>query len=156
MTFESVQITRWPGSFHGGPVRLFVRAAVGLSFIVATLCPSQWTHAVDRQDENLFQVSCQHVEPGCKTQVPATLNKTCRDCGQTFGVEAFPSKGRGRRESRCLDCHNALRRSRSTVRSREAAMAIKVIAGRFDEKHEGLNDLLDLICSDILRKEVGS
>lgn len=108
-----------------------------------------------QDDENLFQVSCQYVEPGCKTQVAATL-KTCRNCGQTFDVEMFPSKGRGRRESRCLDCHNAHRRSRSTGGSREAAMAIKVSAGQFDEKHEGLNDLLDLICSDILRKEVGS
>ncbi|MBK8202634.1 MAG: hypothetical protein IPK68_10075 [Bdellovibrionales bacterium] len=155
MMIEMARIFQWPDSFHP-PVCLVVKAGLGMSFVLATLCPPQWTPEVGHQNENLFQVSCQYVELGCKILVTATLSKTCHGCGQTFGVEEFPSKGRGRRESRCLDCHNALRRSRSTGRSREAVMAIKVIAGRFDERHEGLNDLLDLICSDILRKEVGS
>ncbi len=155
MAFEKIEISAWHGALSDS-VCLFVKAGIGMSFVLATLCPPQWALAINHQNENLFQVSCQYVEPGCKTQVVATQYKACRGCGQTFGVEAFPSKGRGRRESRCLDCHNALRRSKSTGRSREAVMEIKVITGRFDEKHEGLNDLLDLICSNILRKEVGS
>lgn len=156
MKFETVSVSRWPGNINS-PVRLLLRAGIGLSFVLTTaFSVPQWSHAVDRRDEKDFRVSCQHVEPKCITSLGVRLIKKCRDCGHIFALELFPPKGGGRRESRCIGCHNAHRRSRSMIRSKNAPMAIKVSAGHFDEKHEGLNDLLDLICSDILRKEVGS
>lgn len=102
---------------------------------------------MNQQDEKDFQVSCQQVEPGYKT---------CRICGQTLERSFFPSKGQGRLESQCKDCHNANRRARYLRKLKPQSVSIKVVTPQFNEKHEGLNDLLDLICSDILRKEVGS
>lgn len=152
MTFENVQITRWPDNLYGGPVRLFVRAAVGLSFIVATLCPTQWAHAVDQQNEKDFQVSCQHIEPGCIDGSATACFRKCRDCGHVVAVDRFPSKGRGRRETRCDSCHNTHRRSRYRGKYPSTAeMSADLRSHRFDGRHEGFQLLLELICDDVMK-----
>lgn len=153
MTLEIQQVSSWPGKFHR-PARLLVRVGIGLSFVLAAMSPARGEKHYRSHTVN--QPEC-HGEPqNGKMLGPAASVRQCRSCGLGFALEAFPSKGSGRRESRCVGCHNTHRRSRSQSRSKNAVMTISVSVGHFDEKHEGLNDLLDLICSDILRKEVGS
>ncbi|MBK7844136.1 MAG: hypothetical protein IPJ71_10645 [Bdellovibrionales bacterium] len=156
MTFENVQFARWPGNISS-PVRLLVRAGLGLSLVLATMLPLQAARGEKHHRSRTVDQQRCHGEPeNGKMLRSASSIRRCRSCGLEFALETFPAKGGGRRESRCVGCHNTYRRSRSQFRSKDAVMAITVRAGHFDEKHEGLNDLLDLICSDILRKEVGS
>ncbi len=154
MKLEPVQVAKWPGNFHS-PVRLLVKAGVGLSFVLATTCSvRQWHHAVDRQYEKYFQVSCQHVEPVDKTRACIDF-RTCSACKQTFPILQFPAKGGGRREGRCCDCHNIWRRNKYKAIAKTGPYANgKLNITQLDESHAGLNTILDLICDEIIRKEI--
>lgn len=156
MNCDPEMISFWRGGFRR-PTRLLMSTGLGLSVVFATFCPHQITvDEIHYRSHTVNQQRC-HGEPeNGKMLELASLLRRCKNCDLEFALEAFPPKGGGRRECRCALCHNAHRRSRSLSRAKNAVMAIRVSAGRFDEKHEGLNDLLDLICSDILRKEVGS
>lgn len=105
-------------------------------------------------DEKVFQVSCQHIEPVDKTKTCEEL-RTCRDCKETFPILKYPPKGGGRRESRCCDCHNFWRRNKYAATAKRGPYACGEIEPMLlDESHSGLNTLLDLVCDDIIRKEV--
>lgn len=104
--------------------------------------------------EKDFQVSCQHVEPVDKTKAREEL-RTCRDCKKTFPILQYPPKGGGRRESRCGDCHNTWRRSRYAATAKRGPYAHSEMEPMLlDENHSGFNTLLDLVCDEIIRKEV--
>ena len=105
-------------------------------------------------DEKIFQVSCQPVEPVDKTSTCKEL-RTCRDCKQTFPILQFPPKGGGRREGRCNGCHNIWRRNKYKAIAKVGPYAngeLNVI--QLDEAHAGLNTILDLVCDEIIRKEI--
>lgn len=106
------------------------------------------------QYEKDFQVSCQHVEPVDKTRACTEL-KTCSACKQTFPTTQFPPKGGGRREGRCCNCHNVWRRNKYRAIAKTGPYAngeLSIV--QLDEGHEGLNTILDLICDEIIRKEI--
>lgn len=108
------------------------------------------------QDEKVFQVPCQHVEPADKTKV-CNEERVCRDCKQKFPILQFPPKGGGRRESRCGDCHNSWRRMKYAGTVKQGPYAhgeIELVL--LDESNPGLNTLLDLVCDEIIRKEVST
>lgn len=152
MTFENVHIARWPGAFRS-PVRLLVKAGVGLSFVLATMFSVQaargekhhWSHTVD-------QAECHGERQHDKITEPLSSVRQCRSCGQMLVFAEFPLKGGGRRESRCNGCHNTHRRSRYRGQhpsTRE--MNVDLRSHRFDGKHEGFQLLVELICDDVMK-----
>lgn len=109
---------------------------------------------LNQQDEKLFQVSCQHVEPVDKTKA-CHDERTCKGCKQTLPILQFPPKGGGRREYRCGECHNQWRRTKYGVTHKPLAYAEGEMGFTLlDENHPGLNTILDLICDDIIKKEI--
>lgn len=148
MIFKTIRVFNWPGNSQG-PVRLLLKAGVGMSLVLATVYP---IHRA--QDEKDFQVSCQHVEPVAKEKVCTEL-RTCSACKQTFPILQFPPKGGGRREGRCCGCHNVWRRNKYKAISKTGPYADgELIVTQFDEGNEGLNTILDIICDEIIRKEI--
>lgn len=109
---------------------------------------------MNQQDEKDFQVSCQHVEPE-GIERACTKLRACRVCKQTFPIQHFPPKGSGRREWCCGSCHNAWRRNKyAATHKKETYVRSDFGSIIFDKDHPGLNTLLDLICEEIIRKEV--
>lgn len=93
---------------------------------------------------------CQQVEPVVITH--QCKDKTCPDCNRTLPIEQFPTKGKGRRVSRCNECHNHMRRSRYTkIPRRSGEIDFKLTHLQFNERHEGFNLLLELVCDDVLK-----
>lgn len=111
MALETVRVSRWPGSINS-PVRLLLRAGIGLSFIVATLCPTNYpqiekhysSHTVD-------QPGCHSEHRNDKITKLASSVRQCKGCGQHQELPAFASKGRDRPSALCKSCDNKRRRS---------------------------------------------
>ena len=151
MTFWNVQIAQWPGAPRS-PVRLIVKAGVGLSFVLATMFPVQatraekhhWSHTVDLDE-------CHRELQHDKITEPLSSVRQCRSCGKKLVLAEFPPKGGGRRESRCNGCHNTHRRSRYKGKLPAKVMSIDLRSHRFDGKHEGFQLLLELICDDVMK-----
>lgn len=109
---------------------------------------------MNQQDEKDFQASCQYGEPVDKTKA-CSETRTCRDCKKTYPLFHFPPKGGGRREGRCNSCHNVWRRNKYKAIAKTGPYAngeLNII--QLDESHTGLNTILDLICDEIIRKEI--
>ena len=105
-------------------------------------------------NEKYFQVSCQHVEP-VAIENACTELRTCRDCKQTFPILRFPPKGGCRREGRCGGCHNIWRRNKYKAIAKTGPYVNgELNIMQLDATHAGLNTILDLICDEIIRKEI--
>ena len=114
MEFETVGISRWPGNLRS-PVRLLVKAGVGLSFILAVTLPAQKSQSEKNdRSQTVNQPECHSEHQNDKITELASSVRQCKSCGHYKDQSAFASKGRDRPSALCKGCDNKRRRSSYT------------------------------------------
>jgi|GEM_PF-6246401 len=162
MTFKTEQVSRWTGSFRSS-TRLLTKAGLGMSFVLVMLCPTHWiqdkkyhsSHTVDHaisSESSQTDLRCHQVEPLAITQTARGADKICCDCNSSLPSQLFPSKGGGRREPRCGECHNEKRRSKYKKKLDQSTVEVSLPNIFFNEKDESLTMLTDLITDAVLKK----
>lgn len=106
----------------------------------------------------MAEVRCQQPETGViKAGDDLSETKTCCGCQRTFTVDQFPSKGKGRRKSKCRDCDNQLRRKvygEKSKQVRDERITVQLAEIKFNEGDVAFNQISDLIADSIMN-EVG-
>ncbi len=98
MTLEPIQVSRWRGSL-GRPVCLFVRAGIGLTFVLAAMSPMPQVRVEKHhRSHTVNQLECHSEYRQDKIPELASLRQ-CKSCGRRRDKSAFASKGRGRQSA---------------------------------------------------------
>lgn len=112
---EPIHIFHWPGDIQS-PIRLLVKAGIGMSFILATVFPNQAAQSNPRL--NLLEQTSS-IALRCLQQDD---QKKCSMCGDTKAGTEFYSKGT-RTDSRCRPCVLGIKKR--TRQQRKMAQARK-------------------------------
>lgn len=140
---ETFQIPAWQAGCRE-PVRFLLKAGIGMSFALATICPTdpapnQKNHRVHAVD----QPKCHSEHRNDRLTRPASSVRQCKGCGQPQEQSEFASKGRDRTSALCKSCDN--KRRRSTYRPKLVAPDWDQVTIRYEVEEANAESTAPLI-----------